>query len=70
MIELDQTRRDISEFIIVTYQRKPGCWRAAICPKDRSKTVGGDTVLSFVTPDDCPSESDAEFAAEQIIRKL
>jgi hypothetical protein len=61
----------ISEFTIVTYQRKPACWRAAISRKDHSKSVvGSDTVLSLVTPDDSASEAAALLAAEQLIRKL
>jgi len=61
----------ISEYSIVTYQRKPGCWRAAITRKVRAGTaVRGDTVLSVVTPDDYASESEAELAAEKLIRKL
>jgi hypothetical protein len=62
---------DLSKFSIVTYQRKPGHWRAAIIPKGRSVIVdGGDTVRSVVTPDDCASESEAELAAQKLIRKL
>jgi hypothetical protein len=62
---------DISEFSIVTYERKPGCWRAAIARKGRAGTVvGGDKVRSVVTPDDCASESDAQLAAQKLIRKL
>jgi hypothetical protein len=62
---------DLSKFSIITYQRKPGHWRAAIIPKVRSEIVdGGDTVRSVVTPDDCASESEAELAAQKLIRKL
>jgi hypothetical protein len=61
---------EISQFSIVTYQRKPGHWRAAIIPKARTKNVVPGEVLSFVTPIDCASESQAMFAAEKIIRKL
>jgi hypothetical protein len=62
---------DISEFSIVTYERKPGHWRAAITRKVRSGiVVGGDKVRSFVTPDDYASESDAQLAAQKLIRKL
>jgi hypothetical protein len=61
----------ISEYSIVTYQRKPGCWHAAITRKVRSGVVvGGDKVRSVVTPDDSGSESEAELAAEKLIRKL
>ena len=41
---------DISKFSIVTYERKPGCWRAAITPKVGSGGVGGEKVRSVVTP--------------------
>ena len=62
---------DISKFSIITYERKPGHWRAAIIPKDRSVIVdAGETVRSIVTPDDCASESKAELAAQKLIRRL
>jgi hypothetical protein len=61
---------DISKFSIVTYERKPGCWRAAITPKAGSGGVGGEKVRSIVTPDDYPSEADAWFAAQKLIKKL
>jgi hypothetical protein len=61
---------DISEFSIITYERKPGCWRAAITRKVSSGSVGGDKVLSVVTPDDYASEADALFASQKLIRKL
>jgi hypothetical protein len=62
---------DISEFSIITYERKPGCWRAAITRKGSvGNVVRGDKVRSVVTPDDYASESDAQFAAQKLIRKL
>lgn len=61
---------DIADFSIVTYERKPGCWRAAITRKVSSGRVGGDKVRSVVTPDDYASEADAQFAAQKLIRKL
>jgi hypothetical protein len=61
---------DISDFSIVTYERKPGCWRAAVTRKVISGSVGGDKVHSVVTPDDYSSEADALFAAQKLIRKL
>jgi hypothetical protein len=62
---------DISEFSIVTYERKPGCWRAAITRKSTAGMVaGGDNVRSVVTPDDYASESDAQFAAQKLVKKL
>ena len=62
---------DISEFSIVTYERKPGHWRAAITRKGSAgMVVGGDKVRSVVTPDDYASESEAELAAQKLIRRL
>lgn len=62
---------DKSKFTIVTYQRSPGHWRAAITPFARSGLfIRGRTTTSFVTPDDYASESDAMIAAELAIRKL
>jgi hypothetical protein len=61
---------EISQYSIVTYERKPGHWRAAIFPKARIERGGAETVHSVVTPDDFPSETDAQFAAEKLIRKL
>jgi hypothetical protein len=61
---------DVSEFSIVTYERKPGCWRAAITRKGSTGNVGGDKVRSVVTPDDYPSEAHALVAAQKLIRKL
>jgi hypothetical protein len=61
----------ISEYSIVTYEREPGHWRAAIFPKVRDRIgAPGLTVHSVVTPDDSESESAAKFEAEQLIRKL
>jgi hypothetical protein len=61
----------ISEYSIVTYEREPGHWRAALFPKvvDRS-CAPGLTVRSIITSDDSESESAARFAAEQLIRRL
>jgi hypothetical protein len=62
---------DISEFSIVTYERKQGCWRAAITRKaSAGMVVGGDKVRSVVTPDDSASEADAQLAAQKLIRTL
>ena len=62
---------EISQFSIVTYERRPGYWRAAITPYVHSGLfIRGRTTTSFVTPDDSASESEAKFAAEKIIRKL
>jgi hypothetical protein len=58
----------ISDFTIVTYERSPGHWRAAFTPKHlpRNGIVRG-TVHSLVTQD-CATETEAQFAAEQAIR--
>jgi hypothetical protein len=62
---------DASEFSIVTYERRPGHWRAAIIPVRHSGTfIQGSTISSVVTPDDSVSELDAKVAAEKIIRKM
>jgi hypothetical protein len=62
---------EISQFSIVTYERRPGYWRAAITPLKRSGTaILGKTTSSFVTPDDFDSETGAKFAAEKMIREL
>jgi hypothetical protein len=62
---------EISQFSIVTYERRPGYWRAAITPVKRSgSSILGRTTSSIVTPDDFDSETAAQFAAEKIIRKL
>jgi hypothetical protein len=62
---------DISAFSIVTYERKSGCWRAAITRKGiAGPVVGGDKVRSVVTPDDYATEADALVAAQKVIRKL
>ncbi len=62
---------DITQFSIVTYERRPGHWRAAITPIRKSGAfISGKTISSIVTPDDSASESDAKFAAEKIIKKL
>ena len=61
----------ITQFSIVTYERKPGRWRAAITPiRPSGIVVRGQTVTSIVTPGDYSSEPDAEFAARKIILKL
>lgn len=62
---------EISQFSIVTYERRPGYWRAAITPlKPSSSAILGKTTSSFVTPDDFDFEADAKSAAEKMIRKL
>jgi hypothetical protein len=61
----------MADISIITYERKPGCWRAAITRKgDAGIVFGGDKVRNVATPDDYASESDAQFAAQKLIRKL
>jgi hypothetical protein len=60
---------EISDFSIVTYERKPGRWRAAFTRQVRSDFKAGG-IRSVVTPDDYPTEQEAEFAAQKLIRKL
>jgi hypothetical protein len=62
---------DITLFTIVTYERRPGHWRAAVTPVRRSGAmIGGCIVSSLVTPDDFSSEQEAKSAAEKIITRL
>ena len=61
---------DISNFSIVTYERKPGCWRAAFTQIGSAGMVVGKDVRSVVTPDDYPTELDAELAARKQIKNL
>jgi hypothetical protein len=60
----------ISDYSIVTYERKPGHWRAAVTLKAGSGMARGDQVRSVVTPLDYASEAEAQFGAEKLIRKL
>jgi hypothetical protein len=62
---------EISQFSIVTYERRPGFWRAAITPHRQSRNfVRGKTTSSFVTPDDHASEAGAKSAAEKLVKRL
>jgi len=62
---------DLSQFSILTFQRRPGLWRASISPKvSANNTIKGKTMLGFVTEDDCDSEEAAETAAKRAIKKL
>lgn len=62
---------DASLFSILTFQRRPGLWRASVSPKvPMSMTIVGKTILGFVTEEDCESEEAAEMAARKAIRKL
>ena len=60
-----------SLFSIVTYERRPGHWRAAITPfAPPGPFIRGKTTTSVVTGEDSESESDAMLAAEQLIKRL
>jgi hypothetical protein len=60
-----------SQFSIVTYERRPGHWRAAVTPFAQSGLfIRGRTTSSIVTGDDSESETDAMLAAEKLIKSL
>jgi hypothetical protein len=59
---------DPANFEVVTYQRKPGVWRASFTPKGRS--VSGLITRSIVTSDDSASEEDAKKAAARAIKLI
>jgi hypothetical protein len=62
---------DITHFTIITYERRPGQWRAAVTPiRPSGIVIRGSTVMSLVTPDDFETEPEAEFAAQRLISKL
>lgn len=61
----------LSQYSIVTYERRPGHWRAAIMPYEQPRTfIQGRTASSVVTPDDFDTESSAQSAAEKMIRLI
>lgn len=61
----------ISDYSIVTYERKPGFWRASVTPKAPARSVGDNAkVRSIVTPNDFASEVEAQLAAEKLIKRL
>jgi hypothetical protein len=59
---------DLAGFEIVTYQRRPGLWRASVTPKGRSNS--GKTIRSIVTLDDSGSEEEASKAAMRAIKNI
>jgi hypothetical protein len=62
---------DINQYSIVTYERRPGLWRAAITPvRQPQVAIPRGTVMSVVTPDDHLSELDAMSAARKMIMRL
>ena len=60
-----------SDYKIVTFQRKPGRWRANVTPiTPPTMTRLGTTILGFVTTEDSGSEESAAMAADQAIKQL
>lgn len=60
-----------SDYRIVTFQRKPGQWRANITPIVQPATMTrGGSILGFVTAEDSSSEENAVLAADRAIREL
>jgi hypothetical protein len=60
-----------SDYKIVTFQRKPGRWRANVTPIIPPATrTQGMTILGFVTTEDSGSEESAVIAANQAIKQL
>ena len=60
-----------SQFSIVTDERRPGHWRAAITPfAPPGSFIRGKTTTSVVTGEDSESEAGAMLAAEQLIKTL
>jgi len=60
----------LSDYEIVTFQRKAGRWRASITQKRAWARPQGNVMLSFVTDEDVDSESDAMSAANEAIKNL
>jgi hypothetical protein len=60
-----------SDYNIVTFQRKPGRWRANVTPIILPATSRkGTTILGFVTTEDSSSEESAVIAADRAIKAL
>jgi hypothetical protein len=60
-----------SDYRIVTFQRKPGRWRANVTPIVQPAAARqGTSILGFVTEEDSDSEESAAIAADRAIRKL
>jgi len=59
-----------ADYEIVTFQRKPGLWRASITRRRVWTDTQGKVMLSFVTTEDANSEESAEKAANEAIRNL
>ncbi len=59
-----------SDYKIITFQRKPGRWRANVTPIVQTTTRQGSTILGFVTTEDSNSEESAAIAADKAIKAL
>jgi hypothetical protein len=60
-----------SDYKIMTFQRKPGLWRANVTPiAIPAATRQGLTTLGFVTSEDSHSEESAIVAAGRAIKEL
>lgn len=60
-----------SDYSILTYQRHPGLWRAAVSRKDGAVLkMDGTHLKSFVTPEDCESEDEALKASRKAISQI
>ena len=59
-----------SDYRVVTFQRKPGQWRANITPIVPPVAITRGTTLGFVTAEDSSSEANAVIAADRAIREL
>ena len=60
-----------SDYKIITFQRKPGQWRANVTPLVQPAAVTkGATLLGFVTTEDSNSEEAAVIAANRAIKAL
>jgi hypothetical protein len=60
-----------SDYKVITFQRKPGSWRANVMPIVAPPYLRqGMTTLGFVTTEDSCSEADAVIAANQAIKAL
>ena len=60
-----------SDYRILTFQRRPGHWRANMTPIVLPATITrGAAIRGFVTTEDSKSEEDAVIAANRAIREL
>ena len=60
-----------SDFKILTFQRKPGQWRANVTPIVTPGTATrGATIMGFVTAEDSSTEEAAILAANRAIKAL